>query len=528
MKVNIESYKVSSLSAAAVLAKGKDCEALSHSISEFSTRASLRRFRTETRTLQPNLQNLIPETPIPMTQRYLNQVSLDRILQGLTFEEKVDFEASLPFFLEIAANETSQTFGYHGAPQEFRLFQDVLKVIFEERLGIQLPENFNFLRLPGEEFSSNTSNSSHSFLTNKPEHIDPKLHRYALDYFLLRPINKSYGLQLEPNHFSDQAISEVEVFLDSIRKAQQALNNPFHQEIETFVFPDTLCKGVSCHTGTGIEEIHVFLNRLLIEEYQNSLPPFDHYLWEKFDVNLYLDGVPKEQLDEYLKAYEERLKYVLELSRDWHEYFYYYYDATPAGAGQVLSMVGPLFSGMVEKEGETCLLPYLSNSSYEGYEKSLEAILEGFCTSLGMEPGIAGKMLESGRRIIDATENDNGVIFQFYDLSSDPQSAQDRCTYLSLACGISVYNAENLKTSSFVNGDLVADLDTQVQIRMVIGNATNLNPLGSIRMVRYDSLPEGTGLAILEAMRTVLAESSEEDPSKKAHYRELLKQYWGF
>ncbi|MBS0606588.1 MAG: hypothetical protein JSR57_06535 [Verrucomicrobia bacterium] len=453
---------------------------------------------------------------------------MDRILQELSFEEKAEFEASLPFFLQIAAKETSQTFGYHGAPQEFRLFQDVLKVIFEERLGIQLPENFNFLRLPGEKFSSIPSNSSRSFLANKPEHIDPKLHRYALDYFLLRPINQSYGLQIDSKNFSDQAISEVEVFLDNIRKAQQALNNPFHQEIETFLFPDTLCKEISSQTGVEVEEILLFLNRLLIEEYQNSLPPFDDYLWEKFDVNLNFDGVLQEELDEYMKAYEARIKYVQELSGDWHEYFYYYYDATPESSGQVLSMVGPLFSGMVEEEGETCLLPYLNNSSYEGYEKNLEAILEHFCNSLGIEPGIAGKMLESGRRIIEATGNDNGVIFQFYDLSSDPQCGQDRCTYLSLPCGMFVYNAENLKTSSFVNGDLVPDSDTQVQIRMVIGNSTNLNPFGSIRMIRYDSLPEGTETAILDAIRSVLVEASEEDPSKTTQYRERLKQYWNF
>lgn len=98
------------------------------------------------------------------TERYLQEFPIDLISNNydeilqlyLQYNDQLnpnDFlnpiKLYLPFFNTIVANENRNGFfGYHGHSQQFRVFQDILKAVFEEVLHYDIPNDFQFLRIP--------------------------------------------------------------------------------------------------------------------------------------------------------------------------------------------------------------------------------------------------------------------------------------------------------------------------------------------------------------------------------------------
>lgn len=86
------------------------------------------------------------ETWISPTTRYLSRDSLEEVkynlrLDNVTLEHK-------PLFDKAVAQETLGFFGYYGTSGDFRVYQDLIRIIFEEILAISVPENFHFLAVP--------------------------------------------------------------------------------------------------------------------------------------------------------------------------------------------------------------------------------------------------------------------------------------------------------------------------------------------------------------------------------------------
>ncbi len=52
------------------------------------------------------------------------------------------------FWTKIIANEEKGFFGYQAAKQGYRIFQDIIKMVFEEVLGFEIKKDFYFLRIP--------------------------------------------------------------------------------------------------------------------------------------------------------------------------------------------------------------------------------------------------------------------------------------------------------------------------------------------------------------------------------------------
>lgn len=55
-----------------------------------------------------------------------------------------------PFFNSIAEQESWGHIGYHGATQDYRVYQDIIRLTIEEILGIPVRDDFHFLRIPGD------------------------------------------------------------------------------------------------------------------------------------------------------------------------------------------------------------------------------------------------------------------------------------------------------------------------------------------------------------------------------------------
>ena len=513
MKIQLNSYLLESSELVAHLIGAQSAP----SSSSGSTRVSQRRLRTET---QPILPSTLPKPT--MTARQLARISLDQILEGFCYERSTEFqkrvEKHLPYILEIAAAETEQTFGYHGASQEVRIFQDALKVIYEEKLGIKLPDDFYFLRIPGDSFLYETDNVKNEFLDSRPK-LDAQMRAYALDFYILRPLNEEYGLSLKTADFSSEAFEEMDRFVIGMLKKRIFEDwNPFSQSMSILSAPSTLSKEISIFSDLSIDEVNFKLNEL---RSKNSTGGLSDYLEELYDVKrLPISQMGKEGWDAFLV----RDKECREILSQWNEFCYFFCDTNAEGSSKVISMVGPLFGGLEPGgTGESCLGPFLGNSSYEGHDGRLENILNRFCESLGMAKDTGTKLMEAGRQVVyaEGEENVTGVLFQLYDISSD--HAVDRVTYLTQSIGHPIHRAQKINTSSYVNGELKDE--PGLEIRLIMDNGTSLNPNGSIRMVRYDLLPEGTGEAVLDAMRDVIR-GADVDAEKVEQYKAKLNEYW--
>jgi len=87
---------------------------------------------------------------------------------GWALIEKKLLFAKLPkntflFFHSIAENESWGHIGYHAAAQDYRIYQDIIRLTIEELLHIPVREDFQFLRIPGD---------SDLFLENIQEFFD--------------------------------------------------------------------------------------------------------------------------------------------------------------------------------------------------------------------------------------------------------------------------------------------------------------------------------------------------------------------
>lgn len=80
------------------------------------------------------------------TERYLvshpiEEVKYSMRLAGATLEQKPIFDKSIK-------EEKDGFFGYFAASADFRMYQDLIRFIFEEKLGAAIPKEFHFLGVP--------------------------------------------------------------------------------------------------------------------------------------------------------------------------------------------------------------------------------------------------------------------------------------------------------------------------------------------------------------------------------------------
>lgn len=476
-----------------------------------SSKAAHRRLRTETSFIHPDLSAFLSqETFVSMTERFLSKVSIEELIgkressSETTFSDfKENLMEQIPFLLNIAAQEDKTVFGYHGAPQSFRVFQDVVRIIYEEVLDIPIPADFHFLRVPEELFNYEGQDVKKVFLGNNETQAPDELLPYALDYCILDQINKKYDLSLEPSQFSEAALQEMQSVLSYLRQSMSHKElNPFEIDLTLPQFHcSLLCQEIASLSGLNMDEIY--------ESIAQNLQDFDcnaeNLWWYLFEKN-------RKDFDSAVFV-------------NWFYYFHPLEDTSNEGAKKVVSMVGPLFSGIDKPNKGTCMIPFIENDAYVMDDHLYIREIQQLCIRVGIDPKLGKELYKAGMKVIEETGNDLGVIYQLYDISTDTQATSDAVSYLSENYGLPVYNSENLKTSSFVNGSLNCDFDRQVQIRLIMDNATSLNPNGSIRMVRYDTLPEGTDAAIYAAMRNVLSHTAA-DSLKVEQYKEMLHQNW--
>lgn len=82
------------------------------------------------------------------TERFKAYYTYDYLLaslrgNGLSLEHR-------NFFEHIIVHEEEGFFGYHSSTQNFRIFQDIIRMLIEEHCEIEIKKNFHFFRIPGK------------------------------------------------------------------------------------------------------------------------------------------------------------------------------------------------------------------------------------------------------------------------------------------------------------------------------------------------------------------------------------------
>lgn len=91
-------------------------------------------------------------------------------------EEKIEAHCPVgPYFREWAQKEADAHFcGYHATSISHRIFQDILRVTIEHLLKIPVPDDFHFLRIPGDPFYDTSATADHFLATISPQHFNDR------------------------------------------------------------------------------------------------------------------------------------------------------------------------------------------------------------------------------------------------------------------------------------------------------------------------------------------------------------------
>lgn len=96
------------------------------------------------------------EAGLPMTAPYVGPT--ESLIQRKSWKkiEKAlkDLKApaeQIAFFQEIAKQEDWGHLGYHGTNHSYRIYQDIIRMVVEEVMGLDVRSDFHFLRVPGDQ-----------------------------------------------------------------------------------------------------------------------------------------------------------------------------------------------------------------------------------------------------------------------------------------------------------------------------------------------------------------------------------------
>ena len=217
------------------------------------------------------------------TQRYLSLHSLTEVNAEL--EEQGIFLRQYPFYDKLKNQEEPGHIGYHAASHQFRVFQDIIRIVFEEVLGLEFKKDFYFFRIPGDPSLRDYSHAwlfLNDFTTvndNLPEQRDQLI---SVNFTLFNNYNQKY--ECTPVFFELARSFKPPSFQEKIGLLFDLVGMP-HDEIPTLF-----------DIGTRIEHLDGgVMFQLFDVSYQ--IPGMGHWPYEILDIHAYpciKKGVPTD------------------------------------------------------------------------------------------------------------------------------------------------------------------------------------------------------------------------------------------
>ncbi len=164
----------------------------------------------------------VQETYLSPTEQLIKRESWKKIEKEL---KKIKIPMDLiPFFNQIAEREEWGHIGYHGATQDFRIYQDIIRITLEEVLGIYVRDDFEFFRIPGD--AELDLNSMDEFIDYWGKRIDNK-HRLRAKQLLAL----NYSIY---SNFDHKGSSSISLFVKDKSKSEldyAKMLHPLYQDL---------------------------------------------------------------------------------------------------------------------------------------------------------------------------------------------------------------------------------------------------------------------------------------------------------
>ena len=454
------------------------------------------------------------------TQRYLEMYPLDEIVdmvaEDLVGDDAIRLGEKIPSLMEIASYETEDTFfGYHGTTQKVRLFQDILRVVFEEALHIPIPENFYFLRIPGQT-QFNWKNSKNDFLERfEKKEISIEDRNLVIKNFLMT-IKNNLKIDFALENFSAEELEVIWAYFQSY--VDYYVSCQSIQDARQYNIPSEYSLRLPKFNvdSTGLIQV---INKK-ISESQPEVSPDYFSSWMK-----------KRYANPVMLIYVFYLEELDPEEKENKHFHYTYFSPLNDNMGTQQEMQISLnisLLGNYRNLGECSLAVLLNNHSISFGDSQTTESLELFFESIGLDPSLVKLMEEEGIRVIAQAEHFSGCLLQLFDESvlqgKQVMDLVDQNTFVSLAHGVLL---SQLTPSKLIQGHYSIKKNSQdLQLRLVMNNKTTLNPFSTLRMIRHDELSAEDSEKIITRMKQVLR-NSEKDQNKLQEYKKTLEEQWG-
>lgn len=433
-----------------------------------------------------------------LTTEQLKSVPLEEIYHSLhkytSHPEK--FDRSLPFLMRIIENEKDEAFiGYHGHTQMFRVFQDLIKAAYEIRYDVVVPDDFHFLRIPGDPLFDLVEGTTSYYDLFDPKKVSDSLMEKTITELILNPIPE---LNLSYKDLStDEKIALFKPIQNWVQWNLDQLEQPYKGIIwfENDKKFDQLYKNDwnYAYKKKLFDQFRLVKKGLLVDEKTNHKQAISVLIQHLGPLPKSIKQKIKQELS-YQKMSQKGAYLFYNNDQEILNFLFPYNDVRPEQQSRVMSINFSLFSNF-DFSSESSLHVYLNNQSIEGGECRSIELLKKYYQKIGIDHSIVSALFHKNLGVLNK-HTKTGCILQFFDVDSSFKNA-DKFSYSSLPFGIPLKGIKPSSVAS-LNSSFIGKDGSYLQLRLLMTNEDTLNPNGPIRMKRYDLVPEAISKKLME------------------------------
>lgn len=485
------------------------------------------------------------ETP---TERFLQTHPFDRIQEVMQDED--NFDRNVNLFFKIIENEKAPGFlGYHGSSQKFRIYQDILRAVFEEILKLPLPQDFHFFRLPGAPEYDLVEGSQTYFDMIDPKEITQENQKFIVQFLLLNPINESFQTRLKAEDFTTEELTvllkPLMAYRDFMNKLVSGDSMNFYKSLapnpEKEKMKEEILKKLKA--GPTAEIKKKVISKMVDYKWSKDKPPV-----AKFSFVHDMDYIPHSPFAEELapifmaKGVPADILNWLHLRLDFNTIFtahfqtlvtptdeeydkincfiFPYWDHRKGQQERVISMNFTLF-GNYNNLGESSLYMFLSSHTMGSGDSHAIESLRAFFHEVGLPQPLAEKLYEKGKKQL--SKRDEGCVYQFFDQTPD-RSLTNNYAYTSAPFGIP-YKAITPREIIEGSQPLFTPSGQTYQLRLLMANDKTLNPFSTLKIKRYDIHSPATAKKLMDTFRDELKHTKVIQAKKEAYVKKIKKMW---
>lgn len=493
-----------------------------------------------------------PPAGSSITSLYLKDHSLDTIKSRFWGDQ---FDKQFPIMKKIMANENDVGFfGYHGCSVRYRIFQDILRAVFEESLGYEIPSDFQFLRIPGDKMFDLKDGKYSFFKLFDRKEPNEKNKNIIINGLFIKPFNESYGCTIQVSDLTQKEKKEMWAIqleflevLDSLAMEDYysyefeddgmlASLDPFSLPIPFGNEGEQQEDERSLYLESARKKLKMVIDKLDALEQENSLESLSpstsmaqmHKIFMRIlkKKHKYVDsGKVKYHIEESFKfrnIYDSIYSLSYTDFSNAMEYFLPYNDHIPGQQSRIVCLNLPLF-GNFERLGECSLYVFLSGGSIAGGDNNVTDLLQKYFDKIGLQKELVYSLQDIAIEEIEQSKQTNGSILQFFDESENLYQGADLTTYVSHSFGIPLRHLEPSQLHLNEHPLQINNLD--LQLRLIPCNQTTLNPYSFLRVIRYDSQNPEISKRIITRMREKLKDGVV-NVKKLEIYKDKMDKIW--